>query len=150
MRCRIFCSIRSASLGGAGSRWRCALLVGLVATVVAVIVWKPVYLAQATVLITSQQIPKDFVRSTVEVDNLANINAMLGEVLSAEKLSKLIDRLGLFPDAAGKAARIDLVNAMRSRIEASPQRTSATRPNARNRSSTRSATRQGLPRKQPT
>jgi uncharacterized protein involved in exopolysaccharide biosynthesis len=112
-------------LGVARRRWipmaLCAA-VGLVATLVAVIVWNPVYLAQATVLITSQQIPRDFVRPTVEVDDLANINAMLGEALSADRLSSLIDRLGLFPDAAGKAARIDLVNAMRSRIEASPQR----------------------------
>src|SRR4030095_14461352 len=103
-------------LGVGRRRWipmaLCAA-VGLVATLVAVIVWKPVYLAQATVLITSQQIPKDFVRPTVEVDDLANINAMLGEALSAEKLSSLIDRLGLFPDA-GKVARIDLVNSMRS------------------------------------
>ncbi len=95
--------------------------VGLIATLVAVIVWKPVYLAQATLLITSQQISQNFVESPVQTDSLANVNAMLGEALSAEKLSHLIDQLGLFPNAAGKAARIDLVNAMRSRIKASPQ-----------------------------
>jgi polysaccharide biosynthesis transport protein len=94
---------------------------GLVVTIVVVALWKPVYIATSTVLITSQQIPKDFVRSTVEEDSLANINAMIGEVLSVEHLSSLIDRNNLFPEAAGKAARIDLVNAMRSRISAAPQ-----------------------------
>src|SRR5215813_8970815 len=46
---------------------------------------------------------------------------MLGEVLSAEHLSGLIDRHNLFPKAAGIVPRIDLVNAMRSRITAAPQ-----------------------------
>ncbi len=112
-------------IGVARRRWipmALCTLVGLVATAVAVIVWKSVYTAQATILITSQQIPRDFVRSTVELDSLANINAMVGEVLSAENLSALIDRLDLFPKQAGMSARIDLVNAIRSRVEAFPQR----------------------------
>src|SRR5262245_35815373 len=75
--------------------------VGLVVTVVAAALWKPVYEATATLLITSQQIPKDFVRSTVEEESLANINAMIGEVLSAEHLSSLIDQYQLFPKVAG-------------------------------------------------
>ena len=95
--------------------------VGLLATIIAVIVWKPQYVATSTILITSQQIPKDFVRSTVEEDSLANINAMIGEVLSAEHLSKLIDSHHLFPKRAGTDARIDLVNQMRAHITAAPQ-----------------------------
>ncbi len=97
------------------------LAVGLIVTIVAVILWKPVFLAKSTILITSQQIPKDFVRSTVEEDSLSNISAMIGEVLSAENLSNVIDRHNLFPKIAGEAARIDLVNQMRSRISAAPQ-----------------------------
>ena len=49
-------------------RWRwaaLALVVGLVATTAATLMWRPSYVAEATVLITSQQIPEDFVRSTV-------------------------------------------------------------------------------------
>jgi uncharacterized protein involved in exopolysaccharide biosynthesis len=98
-----------------------SLVVGLLATIVAVIFWKPMYVARATILITSQQIPKDFVKPTVEDDSLLNVNAMIGEVLSAEHLSSLIDRLNLFPNTAGHAARIDLVNQMRSHITAAPQ-----------------------------
>jgi succinoglycan biosynthesis transport protein ExoP len=103
---------------------------GLVVTIVALIAWKPIYSATSTILITSQQIPKDFVRSTVEEDSLANINAMIGEVLSAEHLSKLIDSHNLFPKRAGTAARIDLVNYMRSRISSAPQ----SRPGERSQS----------------
>jgi uncharacterized protein involved in exopolysaccharide biosynthesis len=97
------------------------LAAGIVVTIAAVILWKPTYVATSTILITSQQIPKDFVRSTVEEDSLANVNAMIGEVLSAEHLSNLIDRLNLFPKKAGGSARIDLINQMRSRITAAPQ-----------------------------
>jgi uncharacterized protein involved in exopolysaccharide biosynthesis len=94
-------------------------LVGIVATAVALIAWHPTYLANATVLLTSQQIPEDFVRSTVQEDTLANVNAMIGQVLSAENLSALIDANHLFPDS--KASRIDLVNQMRSKILQSRQ-----------------------------
>jgi uncharacterized protein involved in exopolysaccharide biosynthesis len=61
-----------------------------------------------------------FVQPTVPEDSLDNINAMLGQVLSAESLSKLIDANRLFPDDTDKA-RIDLVNRLRSRIEMTPQ-----------------------------
>lgn len=103
------------------------LAAGLVATTIAVSVWKPVYVAHATILITSQKMPVFLVRPTVEIDSLANINAMLGEVLSAENLSNLIDRLHLFPNRAGSSARMDLVNLMRARIDASPQRNASDR-----------------------
>jgi polysaccharide biosynthesis transport protein len=95
--------------------------VGFLAAIVVTILWKPMFVATSTILITSQQIPKDFVRSTVEDDSLANINAMIGEVLSAEHLSKMIDDQQLFANRSGKAARIDLVNNMRRRITAAPQ-----------------------------
>jgi protein tyrosine kinase modulator len=106
------------------------LAAGLLVAIVVTIFWKPMYVATSTILITSQQIPKDFVRSTVEDDSLANINAMIGEVLSAEHLSKLIDDQQLFAKTAERAARIDLVNQMRGRITAAPQ----TRPGERTQS----------------
>jgi protein tyrosine kinase modulator len=120
-------------VGVARRRWLPAALcfvVGLVTTVVLTLVWKPSYLAQATILITSQQIPREFVTSTVQEDSLANVNAMIGEVLSAENLSKLIDDLKLFQDESADTARIDLVTKMRSRIGAAPESTPS--PRSRN------------------
>src|SRR5262245_46073705 len=85
-------------IGVARRRWLpmvSCLVLGIAATIVGLIAWKPTYLATASILITSQQIPEDFVRSTVREDTLANINAMVGKVLSAENLSQLIDANGL-------------------------------------------------------
>lgn len=93
-----------------------ALAVGLTATVVATLLWKPRYVAEATVLMTSQQIPEDFVRSTVRQDSIQNVNAMIGEVLSQHQLSQLIDKQGLFADRVEDTPRIDLINGMRSNI----------------------------------
>ena len=109
-------------IGAAQRRWLAmavALGLGLLGTFFSVATWSPTYEATASVLITSQKIPDEFVQSTVPVDSLANINAMVGEIMSAEVLSGLIDTLGLFPGATD-GPRIDLINTMRGRIEASP------------------------------
>lgn len=95
-------------------------VLGLIVTAGVTTVLDPIYQSTATVLITSQQIPEDFVRSTVRENTLANLNAMIGAVLSAENLSQLIDQYELFPQAADRA-RIDLVGEMRSRILAEPR-----------------------------
>lgn len=113
-------------LGVARRRWLPATLclaLGIVATLVAVMLWKPVFAAKSTILITSQKIPTNFVQPTVQEESLANINAMLGEVLSAENISELIDREGLFAGTSDRVPRIDLVNAMRANIQAAPQST---------------------------
>ena len=111
-------------IGVVRRRWLPAAMVaalGLVGTVVAAILWVPTYSSIANILISSQQIPKEFVRSTVETDDLANINAMLGEVLSVRNLSNLIDRHNLFADADPETPRAALVKRMRDKIEAAPQ-----------------------------
>ena len=109
-------------IGVARRRWLPMALcgaVGVLVTVVATILWQPTYRAVATVLITSQQIPKDFVKPTVSADTIANIDAMLGEVLSAENLSQLIGELNLF--GASDGARLaPLIARIRESIEAGP------------------------------
>lgn len=94
--------------------------VGIAATLLVQSLWQPAYVATATVLITSQQIPEDFVRPTVREDTISNINAMIGKVLSQDNLSRLIDEHGLFADVPATVPRIDLVNRMRARVEAEP------------------------------
>jgi len=97
-----------------------ALVAGLAATAAVVLTWKPVYEAQATILITSQQIPEDFVRSTVREDSINNINAMLGQILSQENLSKLIEQFSLYPDLAGSAGRERAIDRMRKDVAVGP------------------------------
>lgn len=106
-------------LGALRRRWLwmlLALLPGLAATGFLVARQVPMYKASATVLITSQQIPEDFVRSTVREDSLANLNAMVGEVLSQRQLSALVEKYGLYPELHDEMPMIEIVTEMRSRI----------------------------------
>jgi len=97
----------------------------LLATGVVSYLLKPTYRAHATILITSQQIPEEFVRSTVREDTISNINAMIGEVLSRENLSRLVEDMGLVPSDApgGFGARFAI-----SRVCAGAMSTFATSP----------------------
>jgi uncharacterized protein involved in exopolysaccharide biosynthesis len=80
-----------------------ALFIGLAATAAFIVQMKPRYLASATLLVSSQQIPEEFVRPTVQDDSLERMNAMVGNILSHTKLSDLIQKHGLY-----KGAREDL------------------------------------------
>jgi uncharacterized protein involved in exopolysaccharide biosynthesis len=84
---------------------------------------KPIYLAKATVLVSSQQIPEDFVRSTVTgLDSLSNINSLVGEVLSQRSLSALIEKHGLYARIRDDESLASLTAMMRSAIRIAPQR----------------------------
>lgn len=96
-----------------------ATLVGLAGTVAAVLLVRPTYLAEASILVTSQQIPEEFVRSTVKEDTISNINAMVGEVLSRERLSRMIDDLGL--KGGSDAWSVGALDDLRRRIEIKPE-----------------------------
>lgn len=96
-----------------------ALLLGLVATAVATQVIKPRFLATATLLITGQQIPEDFVRSTVREDTLENVNAMAGELLSRETVARMVEELELSPQPG--ETLFAQVTRIRSEVELSPQ-----------------------------
>ena len=101
-------------------RWKVMLLVfviGAAASVSIVLVQQPRYLAKATVLLASQRVAQDFVRSTIEEDPLERVNALLGEVLSVDNLSQLIEKNGLFAEEQGSTSRAMLVGRMRSSIQ---------------------------------
>ena len=76
-----------------------SFVIGILATASFYFTLKPMYLAKATVLVSNQQIPEEFVRSTVSgLDSLSNINAMAGEILSHKNLGKLIEKYDLYSD----------------------------------------------------
>jgi uncharacterized protein involved in exopolysaccharide biosynthesis len=80
-------------------RWRwmfLALVVGALAATAFVAGMKPRYVASATIQITGQQIPDDLVRSTIQDDPLARINAMMGTILSHRELATLIETHDLY------------------------------------------------------
>jgi uncharacterized protein involved in exopolysaccharide biosynthesis len=92
-------------------------LVGLVATLVAVAVWPVRYVAQATLLVTGQQIPEDFVRSTVSEDSIGAIDALAGKVFALENLVRLIKDQQIYPELEGKASPNVLAQRMLANVE---------------------------------
>jgi succinoglycan biosynthesis transport protein ExoP len=113
-------------LGVIRRRWMWMLLtlvVGLGASTVVYLTARPMYLARATVLVSSQQIPEEFVRSTVSgLDSISNINSLVGEVLSQQHLGKLIEKHDLYPGQLENLSMSTLVAKMRTMIHISPQR----------------------------
>jgi len=99
------------------------LAVGLAATAVAVALWKPTYEAVASLMMSRQQVPEDFVRTTVEDDLFSRLNAMVGEVMSRDKLVALIDELGLYGEQRDRLSRTELAARMRANIEIVPTET---------------------------
>ena len=113
-------------LGVVRRRWiwmTLALVVGLAATGAVVVNLEPVYRATSTVLVSSQQIPEDFVKSTVQgLDSLSNVNALVGEVLSQRNLSQLIQKYDLYAESRGGRPPSEMAQRMRGNIEIEPQR----------------------------
>lgn len=100
-----------------------ALICGLAGTGALVASLVPSYLATATVVVSSQQIPENFVKSTVEgMDSLSNVNSLVGEVLSQRNLSQLIGQYELYAGLAGQIQHGDLIAMMRNNITITPQR----------------------------
>jgi uncharacterized protein involved in exopolysaccharide biosynthesis len=78
---------------------------------------KPYYQAKASILVSSQQIPEEFVRTTVAgLDSLANVNALMGEVLSQKNLADLILEHDLYSRLRENAPLANVVERMRADI----------------------------------
>jgi len=110
-------------VGAVRRRWRWMLpvfVLGLLGS--AAFVWRltPTYVATATVLVRSQQIPESFVQSTVEEDPLQRVDEMIGQVLTQDRISQLIDQQGLYADIARSTPRSELISRVRSEIEIAP------------------------------
>jgi uncharacterized protein involved in exopolysaccharide biosynthesis len=94
-----------------------ALLVGLAATAGFSLTLKPSFLASATLLISSQQIPEEFVRPTVRDDSLERMNAMIGSILSGSNLSRLIEKYDLYASLRERLPMSDVVEVMRDEVK---------------------------------
>ena len=100
-------------------RWRWMLPVlaaGAVATVLFVVLLKPRYLAESTVLVTSQQISEDFVRSTLPADSLERVNALVGKILSRVTLVAIIEEHDLYPELRESLTLGEIASEMRKAI----------------------------------
>jgi uncharacterized protein involved in exopolysaccharide biosynthesis len=77
---------------------------------------RPGYLATATILVNSQDIPEEFVQSTVEEDSFEQINALVGAVLARDRLADLVERHDLYPDLRGEVDFVELLSAFRESV----------------------------------
>ena len=116
-------------LGVLQRRWKWMLVVvvlGLGLTVFYLRTQEDTYLARATVLVTSQRISEEFFRPTVASDQLEKISAIVGELLSRQKLAGLIQKFDLYPISPGAKALTleEKVALMRSNIVLGPDQTS--------------------------
>jgi uncharacterized protein involved in exopolysaccharide biosynthesis len=82
---------------------------------------KPRYRAAATVMIATQEMPEDFVRSTVEQDPFERISAMVGEILARPKLTTLIQKHDLYLENRDSVEMGQLVARMRNNIGIEPK-----------------------------
>jgi len=120
-------------LGALRRRWVWALpilLLGLLASGLLVARMQPTFVATATVLIRSQQIPESFVRSTVEEDPLRRIDEMVGQVLTQERMGRLLDQYALYPGQVDAVPRSELIARVRSDLEIAPDPGYARAPRA--------------------
>jgi succinoglycan biosynthesis transport protein ExoP len=94
---------------------------GLVSTVIYVLSLPVTYLARATILVTSQQIPESFVTTTVTQDPFERINALVGEILSRERLTGMVEKHDPYPELADQSSMVELVGLMRSSVSVGSQ-----------------------------
>jgi uncharacterized protein involved in exopolysaccharide biosynthesis len=97
-------------------RWKpmlAALLIGLLATVAFTLTREPRYAATAVLMVTSQQLRQDLVRTTVEDDALQRINGMAGKVLSRDQMLPLIDKYDPYPALTDVLTRDEIADRMR-------------------------------------
>ena len=120
-------------LGLVSRRWpwiAVTFALGLAATGAVVRFYSPSYVAFATVLITSKRIPESFVRSTVTEDSFEHVNAMIGEILSREKLATVIEKHGLYKEFQKTLPMSDLTTLLRAdiKVEMDPGATPTSQP----------------------
>src|SRR5258707_10734706 len=65
------------------------------------------YTARATILVEGQQIPQDYVRTTVTMGLERRLRILSQEILSRDKLGELVDKFDLYRDLRTKDASAD-------------------------------------------
>jgi uncharacterized protein involved in exopolysaccharide biosynthesis len=76
-----------------------------------------IYQSSSTILIEEQQIPQDFVRSTVTGFADQRIQSLTQQILSRVKLWEIINQFNLYPDLREKLSREEITEKMRDDIK---------------------------------
>lgn len=98
----------------------CAALFGLVGLFVASLLPNR-YQAVATVLVEPQTISSNLVEAGLEAGNLQNrLHLMAMQILARERLSRVIDDFGLYPESHREKTRLEIIEEMREDIRVDP------------------------------
>jgi polysaccharide chain length determinant protein (PEP-CTERM system associated) len=90
----------------------------LATAVVSVVAALPnLYQSSALVLVERQQVPEEFVRSTVTSAIETRLQTINQEILSRSRLEQLISRFGLYPDLRRRVSPEEVIEAMRRDIQ---------------------------------
>lgn len=92
-----------------------ASLVFLLAVIIAFLL-SPIYRSQSTILIEAQQIPAEYVQSTVTGYVEERLSVIEQRVMSRSKLLEIINRFNLYPDMRDKYTTEEIVAKMREDI----------------------------------
>lgn len=93
-----------------------ALVIAIVTTIVAYHI-PPVYESASTILIQQQQIPPEYVRSTVTGVADTHIQIITQQILSSPKLQEIINQFNLYSDLKGKSTKEQILEKMRKSIK---------------------------------
>ena len=75
----------------------------------------PVYQSTSTIFIEEQEVPKDIVMSGLESFAEQKLQTMSQRIMTASRLSDIIDRFNIYPDLRGKQTTDEIVNRMRTK-----------------------------------
>ena len=93
-----------------------AVTVLVVATLFAFL-WPATYQSSSTILIEEQQIPQEFVRSTVTGFADQRIQSLTQQILSRVKLWEIIQQFKLYPEMQEKYTREEILDKMRNSVK---------------------------------
>ncbi len=92
-----------------------AALVFTVSLIIAMVL-PPAYKSVSTILIEEQEIPADFVMSTVTSYAEQRLQTINQRIMSSNRLLEIINRLNLYPELRGTASTEEIVEEMRGNI----------------------------------
>ena len=89
----------------------------LLAAILVALLLPAVYISTATILIEEQEIPVEFVMSSVTSYAEQRLQSINQKIMSYSRLNDIIDRFNLYPDLRNKKTREELVDILRDSIK---------------------------------
>jgi succinoglycan biosynthesis transport protein ExoP len=89
------------------------VLIILLMTGVVAVVLPSIYLSQATILIEEQEVPQDFVMTTVTSYAEQRMQQLNQRIMSFSRLVEIIERFGLYPELKDKKTTEEIVDKMK-------------------------------------